>query len=596
MSDLLVIAIDFGTAYSGYAFNITTKKGKSNLPRWGKEYGFDTPKTPTCILFNEDETFLSFGYEAKMAYKEMRREEAEKHYFFENFKMELYNKELSNNLKIKDVIGKSMKALKVFSESLRFLKEDALRTINQATGSMEFIPSDFTWVLTVPAIWNPSAKQFMREAATQAGIVTEGAEDKLMMALEPEAASIWCKKLPSDGFISENYNEESLDQSAGTQYIVVDCGGGTIDITVHEVLDGGALKERHKVSGNDLGGQTVDRKFKQFLREILPEGVWDEFEQNSPSAAQKIMYEFTYLKQVDKDVQISCPFTLGSLIKDKSDTENFVQSELGASWDGDFIKISRDKMRSFYDESLKGITENLKEIFNCGLNIKYILLVGGYAQSQILQQHITDQFGQQCKVLCPFRAQEAIMRGAVEFGRNPDVVASQKSSYTYGFAVYEYFDDSKHKEGKKFTAKGVEWSRDIFRKLVEEGEDLGSEGTREFLCSSVKADQKEMELKFFRSLRKDPVYVDDWGVEKVGSFIVDMTGGGKVKLNIKFGSTEIKATGTNLTTGEKKNVKIDFITTDSDDDDVSVGSSSYSEEYTLDGADETCCQEVYVLE
>uniref|UniRef100_A0A3B5LL95 Heat shock protein family A (Hsp70) member 12A.2 n=1 Tax=Xiphophorus couchianus TaxID=32473 RepID=A0A3B5LL95_9TELE len=542
MSDSFVIAIDFGTAYSGYAFNITTKNEKSDpyFSRWGKEYGFDTPKTPTCILFNEDETFLSFGYEAKIAYKEMRREEAEKHYFFENFKMELYNKELSNNLEIKDVIGKSMKALKVFSESLGFLKEDALRTINRSTGGMKFIPSDFTWVLTVPAIWNPSAKQFMRKAATQAGIVTEGDKEKLVMALEPEAASIWSKKLPSDGFISEKHNEESLDQSAGTQYIVVDCGGGTIDITVHEVLGGGALKELHKVSGNYLGGQTVDRNFKQFLREILPEGVWDQFEQNSPSAAQRIMYDFTYLKQYDKDVRITCPFALGSLAKEKSDTENFVQSELGASWDGEFIQISRDKMKSFYDESLKGITENLKEIFNCGLNIKYILLVGGYAQSQILQQHITDQFGQQCKVLCPFRAQEAIMRGAVEFGRNPDVVASQKSSYTYGFSVCEQFDESKHKEEKKFTAKGVVWSRDIFRKLVEEGEDLGSEGTREFLCRPVKADQEEMKLRFFHSLRKDPVYVDDWGVEEVGSFIVDMTGGGKVKLNIKFGSTEIK--------------------------------------------------------
>ncbi|XP_014835704.1 PREDICTED: heat shock 70 kDa protein 12A-like, partial [Poecilia mexicana] len=291
---------------------------------------------------------------------------------------------------------------------------------------------------------------------------------------------------------------------------------GTIDITVHEVLGGGALKERHKVSGNDLGGQTVDRKFMQFLREIFPEGVWDEFEQNSPSAAQRMMYEFSHLKQSEKDVQISCPFALGKLAKEKSDTENFVKSELGASWDGDFIKISRDKMRSFYDESLQGITENLMEIFTSALNIKYILLVGGYAQSKVLQQHITDQFGHQCKVLCPFRAQEAILRGAVEFGRNPNVVVSRKSSYTYGFAVCEKFDESKHKKEKKFIAKGVEWSRDIFRKLVEEGEDLGSQDTREFLCSPARADQVEMKLRFFRSVRKDPVYVDEWGVEVVG--------------------------------------------------------------------------------
>ncbi|XP_017164872.1 heat shock 70 kDa protein 12A-like [Poecilia reticulata] len=509
MGDSFVIAIDFGTAFSGYAFNITKGEEESQpyLPKWGKEYGFDSPKTPTCILFNKDEKCLSFGYEAKMTYKEMSGEEAKKHYYFEDFKMALYSKKLSSNLNIKAANGKSMKALKVFSESLRFLKEEALRTISRNTEGKIFLPSDFTWVLTVPAIWDPSAKQFMREAAMQAGIITEGDEEKLVMALEPEAASIWCKKLPSDGFISEKHNAESLDQFPGTQYIVVDCGGGTIDITVHEVLGGGGLKERHKVSGNDLGGQTVDRKFKQFLREIFPEGIWDEYEQKSPGAAQRIMYDFTNLKQVDKDVQIGCPFALGILAKEKTGSENFVQSDLGASWD----------------------------------------------------------------VLCPFRAQEAILRGAVEFGRNPDVVASRKSSYTYGFAVCEKFDESKHNKDKKFTAKGVEMSRDIFRKLVKEGEDLGSEDTREFLCSSARPDQKQMKLRFFRSLRKDPVYVDEWGVEEVGSFIVDMTGGGKVKLEIDFGSTEITATGTNQLNGEKQTVKLDFMTTDRecviDDDD-----------------------------
>ncbi|XP_017159142.1 heat shock 70 kDa protein 12A-like, partial [Poecilia reticulata] len=199
MGESFVIAIDFGTAFSGYAFNITPRKEKSEpyLPRWGKEYGLDSPKTPTCILFNEDETCLSFGYEAKMTYKEMSGEEAKKHYLFEDFKMVLYSKKLSSDLEINDASGKSMKALKVFSESLRFLKEDALRTISRNTEGKIFLAFDFTWVLTVPAIWDLSAKQFMREAAMQAGIITEGDEEKLVMALEPEAASIWCKKLPS---------------------------------------------------------------------------------------------------------------------------------------------------------------------------------------------------------------------------------------------------------------------------------------------------------------------------------------------------------------------------------------------------------------
>lgn len=72
-----------------------------------------------------------------------------------------------DDLLIKDVNKKPMRALKVFSEALRFLKEEALKTVNDETQNMANIILDFTWVLTVPAIWDIPARQFMREAAVQ---------------------------------------------------------------------------------------------------------------------------------------------------------------------------------------------------------------------------------------------------------------------------------------------------------------------------------------------------------------------------------------------------------------------------------------------
>ncbi|XP_047227050.1 heat shock 70 kDa protein 12A-like isoform X2 [Girardinichthys multiradiatus] len=458
-----------------------------------------------------------------------------------------------------------MKALKVFSDSLRFLKDDALNTINSKAAGMKFNASDFTWVLTVPAIWDVSAKQFMREAATQAGIVTEETQDKLVIALEPEAASVWCKKLPSDGFISENHSKNSLDQRPGIQYILVDCGGGTIDITVHKILKGGALKELNKPSGNYLGGQNVDRKFKQFLREIFCEEVWEEYERKYPRELQKIMYDFTILKQVDEDVQISCPFNLAMLAQKNNEMENYFDSVQGASWKEGAINISRDKLRSFFYESLQGITECLRDVFKKDLSIEYILLVGGYAESKILRQHINDQFSEQCGILCPFRPQEAILRGAVEFGRNPKIVKSRKSGFTYGLAVLKRFDESKHMGKEKYRADGKEWCKNVFKKLVEEGEDLGWDETREHVLDAVDPDQTEMSVRFFRTERKDPGYVDDWGVDEVGSLKVKLcdpkrSRERKVKVEIKFGSTEITATGTDLNTGEKNTIKLDFMT------------------------------------
>jgi hypothetical protein len=46
----------------------------------------------------------------------------------------------------------------------------------------------------------------------------------------------------------------------GTRYIVVDCGGGTVDITVHE-LDNklGTLKELYKATGGPYGSVGMSR-------------------------------------------------------------------------------------------------------------------------------------------------------------------------------------------------------------------------------------------------------------------------------------------------------------------------------------------------
>ncbi|XP_030581875.1 heat shock 70 kDa protein 12A-like [Archocentrus centrarchus] len=568
MSESYIIAIDFGSAYSGYAFSITPRGAEPDphLSQWGKELGLESPKTPTCILFNQDEEFLKFGYEAKTAYVNMPGQEARTHFFFEYFKMALYGTKLNNDVRIEAANRKSMKALKVFTAALRYMKEHSLETIKNNTEGRRFIASDFIWVLTVPAIWDPSAKQFMREAAIQAGIVTAGTEHNLIIALEPEAASVWCKNLPAEGFITENHSRGALDQSPGTQYIVADCGGGTIDITVHEVLDGGALKELHKASGNDLGGQSVDRKFKEFLREIFCDGVWDEYEGKCPSELQKIMYDFMYFKQVDNDVQFSCPYNLGTLAQKRQEIEKFFESVQGASWNEGWIKISKEKLRSFFDESLEGITDSLSEILRRDLSIQYILLVGGYAGSLILRNHVIDQFGDWCNVVCPFRPQEAIVKGAVQFGRNPGLVASRKSPFTYGVSVSKIFIEAKHRPDKKYRSDGGDLCCDIFMKLVEEGEDVGWNETREHFLYAAEAFLTTASLTFYCSKKKNPSYVDEPGVYKVASFHVkmpDTTRGvnRKVKLEIKFGSTEITAIGTDLSSGTKGSAKIDFMTT-----------------------------------
>ena len=61
--------------------------------------------------------------------------------------------------------GRKFDALVVFSHSIRYLKDKAIEIIREVTGDEGYNAMDIQWVLTVPAIWKPAAKQFMREAA-----------------------------------------------------------------------------------------------------------------------------------------------------------------------------------------------------------------------------------------------------------------------------------------------------------------------------------------------------------------------------------------------------------------------------------------------
>ena len=76
--------------------------------------------------------------------------------------------------------------------------------------------NDVLWVVTVPAIWKESAKNLMRKAAEAAELVTPDRSASLMLALEPEAASMWCLRT------------KQVELNKGDQYISTDGGGGTV--------------------------------------------------------------------------------------------------------------------------------------------------------------------------------------------------------------------------------------------------------------------------------------------------------------------------------------------------------------------------------
>jgi len=60
----VVVAIDFGTTFSGYAFSFSQEPNSIHMMRkWeGGDPGLVNQKTPTCLLLEPDGTFHSFGF------------------------------------------------------------------------------------------------------------------------------------------------------------------------------------------------------------------------------------------------------------------------------------------------------------------------------------------------------------------------------------------------------------------------------------------------------------------------------------------------------------------------------------------------------
>ncbi|KAL5019201.1 hypothetical protein ScPMuIL_004923 [Solemya velum] len=91
---IVVAAIDFGTAYSGYAFSFRHQYDKDPTDTSGRIWNQSNGslKTSTCILLDSRRKFAAFGSEAEDKYAELAADGEHKDwYYFKHFKMKLHD-------------------------------------------------------------------------------------------------------------------------------------------------------------------------------------------------------------------------------------------------------------------------------------------------------------------------------------------------------------------------------------------------------------------------------------------------------------------------------------------------------------------------
>ncbi len=121
------------------------------------------------------------------------------------------------------------------------------------------------YIITTPAIWSDSAQAKTRSCAEKAGM---GKGDGLQIISEPEAAAI---------FAIHNLNPHDI--RIGDSFVLVDAGGGTVDLISYTVLALEPILELEEAApgtGALCGSTFLNRRFEQYMEnQCENNAAWD---------------------------------------------------------------------------------------------------------------------------------------------------------------------------------------------------------------------------------------------------------------------------------------------------------------------------------
>ncbi|XP_060584105.1 heat shock 70 kDa protein 12B-like [Ruditapes philippinarum] len=179
--------------------------------------------------------------------------------------------------------------------------------------------------------------------------------------------------------------------------MVLDAGGGTIDITVHEVQESNTLREVRAANGGAWGGTLVNKAFEEFLREIVGDLVIESFKMKD---TEDWLYMSLQFEAKKRQIEIKSPryitFRLPLSLIELCERLNgmHIRDAVAASKYAEIVDIVRDKLKLskvvffyMFGQTLQRTVDHVKFLFRETTirEVDIILMVGGFSESQLLQ-------------------------------------------------------------------------------------------------------------------------------------------------------------------------------------------------------------------
>ena len=269
--------------------------------------------------------------------------------------------------------------------------------------------------------------------------------------------------------------------------MIVDAGGGTVDITVHEIEAGPAPREVIPGAGSMHGAMEVDNAFRKVLEARLGTSAVAHFQKEEPYAFVKLMDEWEQAKCNFRHGMATTFVPLGAeLYRLLADHHADVLARLRQEQTGDEFNLHLDEktMIGIFDPILTGVIDTVRRQFDkleaahhAGNGHKevcdYLFLVGGFANSVLLQERVKQAFaGKVIKIVIPPDPGAAVLTGAVAYGLDPSRIRTRRARLTYGCRIMAPFETGVDPEPKKRwdSIKNRYLCRDRFKHFVQAGD------------------------------------------------------------------------------------------------------------------------------
>ncbi|KAG7007535.1 hypothetical protein G7Y79_00009g026440 [Physcia stellaris] len=543
----LLVAIDFGTAYSSVVYYIDTRSPHERAK------GLALGKIPLAAL-----KVVGFNRAAQIGTQMA---------WYDKRQMWLWGHRVDEYIHRKEILESDrIQMAKLYMEHSEMTKPIRDR---RALGRHEdpdpfqrciFEDTDIECWMGVPKLWSPELNEVMVRAALHAGL-----PKNLNLVHEPEGAALYCfaedrenhfyqRDLEGTGVTAST---PSCSQIPFDNVLIVDAGSGTVDLVTYRLQSrDGIINIEEGVRGTAglYGSAILNQRFLKLFHDCLERDEVSMIlrgQRKRAAVENESLIDFMALKSFEDQKKY-----FGDRLDDSLDDEPMCISLEGL--EGTFEssrttlgpsgkKIPRAKIVTLFDgiiDEILGMVKQQIKAFNrkygnsSKTRLKRIMLVGGFAENTYLYQRIVNACsgslaiaGYDISVTRPAQADVALIaRGALLRAlHNP--VTTKIFTQSYGFKWDESYVPQLH--GNIVTEldyhEGYEVAKDRLYWLckVHHSMDLGipvplrSRGTRYVPLEGPTVLWENLYRSYNRS--EDHIDIKSRGVEKVGRLVLDFS-------------------------------------------------------------------------